>query len=330
MIISKTPLRMSLFGGGTDMNYFSREFGGCVLSLTIDKYVYVAVHDRFEANYRISYSSQEYPEEVSQIRHPIIREVLSTFPTGNTLEINSIAEIPSSGSGLGSSSAFTVGLLNSLLHKSGLDTSPENLAQVACQIEIDNLSSPIGKQDQYAVAFGGFNLISFHKDDSVSVDKVKISEEKVVEFFENFQLFFTGVTRDANVILASQQKDYKKDMTLVDNLLTIKNQVLEGKNLIESGSYDDFGLLLNEAWRTKKKLNRGISNDLIDQNYSRAIEAGALGGKLLGAGGGGFLLVYTEKRFHCDVAKALSSWREIPIAFEPKGSQVFEIGGSSK
>jgi len=327
MIISKTPLRMSFFGGGTDMGYFYRNFGGNVLSLTINRYVFVTIHSRFEKNFRISYSSQETPSKISDIRHPIVREALSMFPSGGSLEINSIAEIPSSGSGLGSSSAFTVGLLNSLLYKMKIEKSQERLAQLACQIEITSLGSPIGKQDQYAAAYGGFNLMTFHEDEKVSIERVSISDISMSSFFGNFQLFFTDLTRDANLILASQKNSFKSNDEVVKNLKIIKSQVHEGRALIELGKFDDFGMLLHEGWVIKRKLTSGVSNNLIDDMYEKARSAGAIGGKLLGAGGGGFLLVYSDKKNHANITESLKPWREISIDYEPIGSQIFDIGG---
>lgn len=324
MIITKTPLRISFVGGGSDLSDFYREHGGAVLSTSINQYMFISSHKLFEEGMlRLKYSETETVSDVSQVRHRIMRAVLEKFAIHNGLEIGSIADVPS-GTGLGSSSSFTVCLLHNLYAKIGKTPSKERLASEACEIEIDILGEPIGKQDQYAAAYGGLNVIRFNRDDTVAVEPVALSAETRTALEEHLVMFYTGDQRSASGILAEQ----KKNAAQADKAALLKDMVAlvpELKKAIETGNTDAFGEILNMNWELKRRLASGISNPAIEALYETALKNGARGGKLLGAGGGGFLLFYCEQPKQKALAEALGL-RRFDFRFDSEGSTVVYMG----
>ncbi len=323
MIITKTPFRMSFCGGGSDMPDFYREYGGCVLSTSINRYMYISVHPYFdEKKTALKYSKTEIVENIDKIEHRICRCVLNDMNVSG-VEITSTADVPS-GTGLGSSSAFTVGLLHSLYCYRGKYVSKNKIAEEACDVEINRLGNPIGKQDQYAAACGGLNLISFHQDDTVSVEPLILDLETRKALQENIVVYFTGLTHDANKILEEQKKNiFQKGKA--ENLIQMCAMARTMKQSLENNDLSDFGKMLNEGWMKKRELASGIADSRIDTIYERAMANGALGGKLLGAGGGGFLMFYCEKYKQKRMEKALGL-RRFPVAFEHDGTSVVYIG----
>lgn len=320
MIISRTPLRISFVGGGTDIKeYYKNNSYGAVISATIDKYVYISVNKRFDNTIRASYSTTEIVDSADKIEHPIIRNALKLVGINTGIEIVSLADIPSK-TGLGSSSSFTVGLLNALYAYIGVRPSAEKLAQEACKIEIDILNEPIGKQDQYAAAFGGINYIQFNHDESVLVEPVKISQESIFSLNENLIMFYTGITRSARSILQDQ---VEKIAAKNDYYHAMKDLVKDVKEiLVNDNQYKRFGELLDKGWMMKRELAATISSSKIDDLYNAAIQNDALGGKLLGAGGGGFLLFYCENPNQERLKQVLNDLKWIPFRFEPYGSGI--------
>jgi len=325
MILSKTPFRMSYVGGGSDLPAFYREEIGAVLSTSIDKYMYIAVNQKFDGNIRLSYAKNEEVEQVSDIKHPLIREALRLVSISGGIEIASMADIPSMGSGLGSSSSYTVGLLHALYAYRNEYVSKEELARQACEIEINHCHEPIGKQDQYAAAFGGLNLIRFHPDESVSIDPVICKPETIKTIEDSTLIFFTGRTRSASGILKSQSEALK--------LITHRNIVrrmaelaFELKDELESGNLGNFGSILNENWRLKSQLANEITDPQIDEWYRQGINAGATGGKLLGAGNGGFMMFYAPPESHEKIKKTLDFLRPMKFGFDRNGSQIVFYG----
>jgi len=324
MIISRTPLRMSFVGGGSDLPVFYRKYGGAVLSTAIDRYVYVTVNRKFDDRIRISYSRTEDARTVDHIKHPLVREGMKVVELTGGVEITSIADIPSKGSGLGSSSTFTVGLLNALHAYSGRHAGAEQLAREACEIEIERCGEPIGKQDQYAAAFGGLNLIQFNPDDSVSVEPVICRRETIRALESHIIVFYTGVTRSASGILrhqssvlATEKKKCAVTVKMVELAHTLCRELRE--NRVAS-----FGEIIHEGWLLKKSLAAGITTDAIDTWYAKARRAGAVGGKLLGAGTGGFMMFYAPPDRHEAITRAL----ELPrtdFKFEPQGSRIIFV-----
>lgn len=323
MIITKTPFRISFCGGGSDMADFYREYGGCVLSTSINRYMYITIHPYFDRNITaVKYSKTEIVDDIKQIDHSIFNYVLNEKKISG-VEIVSTADVPS-GTGLGSSSSFTVGLLHTLYCYQGKYVSKARLAEEACAIEIDKLGNPIGKQDQYASAFGGLNFISFHKDDTVSVEPIVIKSETLKELQDNLIMFYTGLTHDANQILAQQKRNLHRSVSK-DNLVQMCGLAKRMKYALENNELSDFGEILNEGWHRKRELSCDISNPRIDEWYDTALNNGALGGKLLGAGGGGFLLFYCPKDRQKNLEQALGLER-FDFTFEHDGSSVIYIG----
>lgn len=321
MIISKTPLRMSYVGGGSDLPAFYREEHGAVVSTTIDKYMYIALNRKFDGRIRLSYSRTEEVDSASQIEHPLVREALKLAGIKGGLEIASLADIPSQGSGLGSSSAYTVGLLSALHAYKDRVVTKETLAQQACHIEIERCCEPIGKQDQYAVAFGGLNLIRFNPDESVSVEPVICSPSVQRTLEESSLIFFTGRTRSASAVLAKQSKamlnnDVKK---LVRRMVQL---AFEMRTELESGSLENFGETMNENWHLKSQLSDGITDPEINEWYSIGMLHGAKGGKLLGAGNGGFIMFFAPPERHLGIIKALPGLRPVKFRFDHDGTQI--------
>lgn len=321
MIVSKTPLRMSFVGGGSDLPAFYREEVGAVLSTSIDKYMYICVNRKFDGRIRISYTRTEEVEHWQQVEHPLVREALNLVGIDGGIEIASMADIPSKGSGLGSSSTYTVGLLNVLYAYRNQFASKEKLARQACEIEIDRCGEPIGKQDQYAAAYGGLNLISFHPDDSVSVDPVICKPDLLQQMEDSILVFFTGRTRSASAVLADQSAA----MQTTDRRALMRRMVqlaFDMKEQLESGTLDHFGDLLDENWRLKAQLTSGISDPQIDTWYAKGMANGALGGKLLGAGNGGFMMFYAPKERHTEIATALADLEPVKFRFDRTGAQI--------
>lgn len=319
MVISQTPLRVSFVGGGTDLKSFYRLEDGMVLSTAIDKYVYVIVKGRFDEKIYINYSIKEIVSDVSEVKHDLVREAMKKTGVVRGVEITTLADIPSEGSGLGSSSSVTVGLLNALYNYAGTQVTSERIAKEACEIEIDICNKPIGKQDQYIAAYGGINKIIFHPDESVSVSSVPVFNSSLLRLGSNLLLYYTNKTRSADTILAKQKKstDDKRDM-----LRSMRNLVPKLEEFLVDGKFDKLGVLLHENWLLKKSLVSTISSSDIDKIYQQAIEAGALGGKLCGAGGGGFLLLYVPKTKHDAVRSVLKDYRELPFMLDPYGSRI--------
>lgn len=323
MIITKTPFRISFCGGGSDIADFYREYGGCVLSTTINRYMYLSIHPYFDPDRTaLKYSQNEIVSDLRDISHSIFHCVLNEKDI-HGVEISSTADVPS-GTGLGSSSTFTVGLLHTLYCYQGRYVSKGKLAEEACRVEIDKLNAPIGKQDQYAAAFGGLNFIRFHKDDSVSIEPVITKGETLKRLQENLVMFYTGMTHDAAQIL-SEQKRTISEKVKTQNLIRMCELARSMKYSLENNSLDDFGAILNEGWQKKRELAGGISNSKIDGWYDIAMKHGAYGGKLLGAGGGGFLLFYCPREKQALLHEKLGL-RVFPFRFEHDGSSIVYIG----
>ncbi|HOY31104.1 MAG TPA: GHMP kinase [Bacteroidales bacterium] len=319
MIISQTPLRISLFGGGTDFRDFYKEHEGCVVSTAIDKYIFVIINEKFDDDIVINYSQKERVSSVSEIRHELVREAMIKTGVRKAIEITMVADIPSEGSGMGSSSSVIVGLLNALYAFRGIQVTAEQLAREACDIEINILKKPIGKQDQYIAAYGGLCEIIFRKDESVTVNRIEMSDYNKRLLNSNLHLFYTGITRKSSDILTEQKQHIHVH---ADQLLTMKSFVHEAKELLLKNDFDQIGRLLNTSWEVKKSLSSNISNTFIDEMYQKAMASGALGGKILGAGGGGFLLAYCRGEHVEKLKKSFSEYREMPIIFERDGSKI--------
>lgn len=321
MIISRTPLRMSFVGGGSDLPSFYRQHGGAVLSTAIDKYVYVSVNKKFDGGIRIAYSKTEEVDHIDKIEHRLVRATLQMLEIPGGIEVTSTADIPSRGTGLGSSSAFTVGLINVLSAYLGRHVSAEQLGQLSCEIEIERCGEPIGKQDQYASAYGGLSLIEFKPDDSVSVTPL-VLQRKIREAVEcSILVFYTGITRSASDILKEQSSNVGDSAGKQKMLNRMVELVYELRKELQNGHVDSMGEILDENWQLKKQLASGITSSAIDDWYAKAKSNGALGGKLLGAGAGGFLMFYAPPERHDDIEKALGL-RRIHFGFEPLGSRI--------
>jgi len=319
MIITQTPLRISFFGGGTDFPNFYQYEEGCVLSSTIDKFIFVIVKQRFDHMIRLGYTRTELVEHVEDIQHDLIKSVLHITGIKSQIEIDTIGDIPATGTGLGSSSAVTVGVLNALFTYLNQPPEQEKLAQLACQIEIDRLGKPIGKQDQYIVAYGGLRFIHFIPDEFVQIETIDLSEDERRRLNQNLILFYTNTSRASASVLREQRQNIDQRMT---ELRELKLMAYQGKALLETGDFDEFGKLIHESWHFKKKLARNVSNETIDEIYSKARKAGSLGGKITGAGGGGFLLLYCPYEYQQQVRQALSPLQELHFNLEPDGSKV--------
>ena len=324
MIISRTPFRISFAGGGSDLPSFYHRSEGAVLSTSIDKYMYIAIHPYFAVDkIQLKYSKTELVDAINEIKHPIFRESLAMYDLKG-VDLNSIADIPS-GTGLGSSSSFTVGLLNAIRAYIGKASSAEKLAQLACNIEIDRVGSPIGKQDQYAAAYGGLNFITFYGDETVNVQKIIMNPEKRRELEDNLIMVYVGGEHSANSILQSQQKGYSDDAKFQAQKQMVQ-LAYDLKGALENNNIEDFGRILHEGWLMKRSLMSDISNSAIDNLYTKGLEAGALGGKLLGAGGAGFLLFYCPKEKQADFRAQMSAHREMAFRFDNYGSKIIYVG----
>lgn len=324
MIITQTPLRISFFGGGTDFkDYYRLNKGGAVLSTAIDKCIYVIIKKRFDDKIYINYSRKEIIDSVDEIRHDLVRESMRKTGIHKGVEITTLADVPSEGTGLGSSGSVTVGLLNTFYLYQVQSQPADILAREACEIEINILKRPIGKQDQYSAAFGNLNLMKFNPDDTVTLEHLSLDEEIKRELEANLMLIYTGITRRSSNILSKQKKNIKDKISVLND---IRDMVEEGKEYLIKGKLDDFGRLLHQGWERKKKLAQGINNPRIEEIYQAARKARALGGKICGAGGGGFLLIYCPFQRQNRVRKALRNLRELPFRFEKEGTKaIFNV-----
>lgn len=318
MIITKTPLRISFTGGGTDLPAYYKNGYGAVVSAAINKYVYITINKRFDDTIRISYSKTEIVDSLKEVQHDIAKACMQMTGVSKGVEITSISDIPA-GTGLGSSSSFTVGLLNALYTYCGERLSAHELAEKACQIEIDILGHPIGKQDQYAAAYGGVNYFSFERNGEVNREKINISEADKLLMDSKLMMFYTGIRRSADGILAKQSAETKKKL---DVLNYMRDQANSMKELLNTEGFNNkFAVMLHDGWQKKKSVTESISNSQIDDYYNAALNAGALGGKLLGAGGGGFILVYCDEQYQQSVREAMGL-REMNFRIARYGSRV--------
>ncbi len=320
MIISRTPVRVSFCGGGTDVDWFasSEPDGGMVTSLALDRHIHVTVNRRFDDRVRVSYSSMELVDDFEDLEHELVREAMRMTGITSGVEITTIADIPSRGTGLGSSSAVTVGLLNALHRFAGRVASPEQLADEACRIEIDVLGQPIGRQDQYAAAYGGVNSITFGPD-GVGVNPLQISPYVINRLSEEFTLVFTGTSRSASEVLSEAPEDPADKLA---RLRAIREQADEARGMLESGDLGALGALIGDAWDSKRGISHGVSSDEIDTLHDRIMTMGATGAKLLGAGGGGFFLVHGKGGLRDSLAELGLENRIIPLDVDGEGSVI--------
>src|SRR5690242_3133251 len=319
VIITQTPLRVGLVGGGTDLPAYYREHGGRVLNAAIDKYVYVVVKQRFDDDIYVNYSTKEIVSRVEDLQHELVREALHMTGVRGGVEITTLADIPSAGSGLGSSSAVTVGLLQALFAYQGRSLTAHELADRACTIEIDRCRKPIGKQDQYAAAFGGICDIRFGPGDRVLVDQLALEPSVRRQIQGELLLFFTGTTRKADAILSEQQANIGARLAQLAQLRDLAGEAATG---LRDGDVGALGVAVNKSWQAKRELASGVSNAGIDEAIDAALAAGASGAKVTGAGGGGFLLVVCPLERQRSVRERLAHMKELPIKIEPSGSRV--------
>ena len=323
MIIVRSPLRVSIGGGGTDLkSYYSQE-GGFLVAAAIDKYVYISLSKRFTKGLLLKYSKIENCQSIDEIEHPIYREVLKTLkPSDFSLEIDSVADIPA-GTGLGSSGSFTTALIKAVSSFDYKVLSPREVAELACHIEIERLGEPIGKQDQYIASYGGLTSFTFNKDGSVVAKPLKVERQTIYELEDNLLLFFTGFSRSASVILKDQNvKSQSNDKEMIENLNIVKELGFKSRELLEAGKLSEFGELMHEHWEYKKRRSGGMSNPQIDQWYQLALNNGAIGGKLVGAGGGGFLIFMAKDRDQLRKAMTSAGLEEVRFKFDFEGTKV--------
>ena len=324
MIITRSPLRISLGGGGTDLPSYYNDYDGFVISAAIDKYIYITIHKTFIDELILKYSKLEKVLNVEQIEHPIIRETLKLLNTDiKSLEISSLADLPA-GTGLGSSSSFTTALIQALHQNSNHLIYPERLASMACDVELNKLGEPIGKQDQYISAFGGITQFTFDKD-GVLVTPLKISKETLYNLEDNLLLFFTGYSRSASSILKEQDDKTKNNNgAMINNLHFVKELGIKSKVALESANLGDFSELMNIHWQNKKERSKNMSNSKIDEWWKLALKNGALGGKLIGADGGGFLMFYTSDSSKLRYAMNNIGLEEVRFKFDFEGTKVIQ------
>ena len=319
MIIIQTPLRVSFFGGGTDFPAYYLQEGGAVLSSTIDKYIFVIIKGRFDTKIRVGYTKTEMVDGIDELKHELIREALRKTGITQGVEITTMGDIPSEGSGLGSSSTVTVGALHAMYTYKGKIVNAEKLATEACEIEIDVLGHPIGKQDQYIAAYGGLRFIEFRQDGRIVSERLQLNANTYRSLNDNFLLFYTGIQRKADSILKEQKAN------IADRLKTLrklKEMAYTARQELEAANIDALGELLHQSWLLKKQLAGAISNGEIDEMYTVARRAGAIGGKITGAGGGGFLLLYCPFDKQNAVRAALHGFQELPFKLERDGTKV--------
>lgn len=312
---------MSFAGGGSDLPSFYRRHGGAVLSTAIDKYVYVSVNPKFDGGIRLAYSKVEEVDRLEQIEHRLVRATFEMLDLKGGVEITTTADIPSRGTGLGSSSSFTVGLIQAIQAHQGRHSSADELGRRSCEVEIERCGEPIGKQDQYAAAFGGLNLIEFKDDDSVNVTPIIMAKDDRTRLQDNIIVFYTGITRSASGILQQQSDETERDARKQDVLKRMVDLTYVMRNELQAGNLDTFGSILHENWMLKKTLANGISTEQIDDWYEAGLNAGAQGGKLLGAGSGGFLMFYAPVDRHQAIEQAVGL-RRIKFNFDPLGSRI--------
>lgn len=326
MVISRTPLRVSFAGGGSDLPSFSREHGGAVLSTAIDKYVYVIVSERFEDSLRVSYSQTEIVEELDDLRHELVREALRMAGIRRKLEVVTIADVPSQGTGLGSSSAVTVGVLNVLFAYQGVLMSREELAAAACEIEIEVLGRRIGRQDQYACAHGGTSLLCFGPGEGVRREPAVLTEQTLSRMQRSMLMFYTGRQRQATEVLDRIDAGILAGAGLQQPLEEMRDCALSLHRRLAGGEDPDIlGEQMHRNWELKRALHEAVSNPEIDELYDQARQAGALGGKLLGAGGGGFLLLYAPREHQPAVRQVMTRLRELPFKIDAEGSSIVYV-----
>jgi D-glycero-alpha-D-manno-heptose-7-phosphate kinase len=322
LIITRSPLRISLGGGGTDLPSYYNEHGGFIIAAAIDKYVYINIHRRFVDGYLLKYSHMEETASVDDIKHPIVRESLRLVGVPSNLEITSMADIPA-GTGLGSSGSFTTALLKALHCQQKELIHPNELAEQACHVEIDILGEPIGKQDQFIAAFGGITCFEFRKDEPVKAYPLRISDETLLNLEDNLLLFFTGYSRSASVILKEQDVQSKNNSeSMLRNLHFVKELGHQSKDALEAGNVDELGRLMDVHWQHKKQRSANMSNPDIDRYYATGLENGALGGKLIGAGGGGFLMFYAPEKRRLRAAMREAGLREVRFHFDFEGTKI--------
>lgn len=324
VIFSRAPLRISLGGGGTDLPSYYREHGGFVLAGAIDKYVYMLTHTEFQHRWRMKYSETEEVDEIEQIRHPIMRETLLRHWRGNPLEIASVADVPA-GTGMGSSGAYTVCLIKGLAHARRTSITPGMLAEAACEIEIEVLADPVGKQDQYVAAHGGICAYTYSPDGTVTVEPLELDPAILRRLRDQMLLFYTGEARSASKMLSDQNtRSQAGDQTMLDNLHQTKAIGVRGRQSLEQGDLEGYAELMHEHWEQKRVRSPGMANERIDRLYTLARRSGVLGGKLVGAGGGGFLLVYAQRPEDTRQAMAAAGAPELPFDFEFGGAYANE------
>jgi D-glycero-alpha-D-manno-heptose-7-phosphate kinase len=323
MIIVRSPLRISLGGGGTDLASYYRDHEGFLIASAIDKYVYVSVIKPFQPGIYLKYSEIEHVEAIDKVKHRIIREALKLFPAESAqIEITTLADIPA-GTGLGSSGSFTTALLRALHAQSRNIIHPRELAEQACHVEIDLLKEPIGKQDQYIAAFGGITCFTFRRDGTVEAEPLALAEDTRNALADNLLIFFTGYARSASEILRDQDTRTKKnDTSMIDNLHYVKDIGLRSKAALERGDLVAFGKLMHEHWEHKRKRSSGMSNSTIDDWYNIGMDAGAIGGKLIGAGGGGFLMFYAEEKVRLRHVMREAGLTEVRFHMDFEGTKV--------
>jgi D-glycero-alpha-D-manno-heptose-7-phosphate kinase len=323
MIITRSPLRISLGGGGTDLPSYYRKHGGFLIAAAIDKYVYITVHRRFVDGFLLKYSHLEEVSTIEEIKHPIIREALKLAGVQETnLEIASMADIPA-GTGLGSSGSFTTALLKALHALRKNLVHPSELAEQACHIELEKLGEPIGKQDQYIAAYGGITCFHFLPDDRVQAFPLKISEETLLELEDNLLLFFTGYSRSASKILQEQDdKSKRSDTAMLENLHFVKELGQQSQRALEENNLHEFARLMDVHWQRKKERSAAMTNERINEWYDLAMAKGALGGKLIGAGGGGFLMLYAKDKTRLRHAMRETGLMEVRFRFESEGTKI--------
>lgn len=318
MIVVQTPLRISFLGGGTDFEDFYLSRGGAVLSTAIDKCVFVIVKERFDDMIYVNYSKKEIVDRVDKLEHELVREAMRVTGVAKGLEITTLADIPAEGTGLGSSSSVTVGLLHSLYAYRGEIVSAKTLAEQACHIEVDVLRKPIGKQDQYIASYGNMRFITF-SNSGIKVEKIELSPEDKRRLNDALLLFYTGVTRKSSEILLEQKTNINQHIEVLSEM---RKLAFEARNAILEGAFDEFGEILHRGWEFKKQLASKVTNSKINDIYETARRAGAIGGKVTGAGGGGFILFYCPKGKQDDVVRALKGLKEMPFRFQQDGSKV--------
>ena len=325
MIITRTPLRISFAGGGTDLpSYYRKYGGGAVTSAALDRFIHVLVNDKFDRSIRVAYSRTENVDRLDELQHELVREAMRLTGVTDSLEVHTVADIPSEGTGLGSSSTLTVGLLNALYAHRGVLKDPAALAEEACRIEIDILGGTLGKQDQYIAALGGLQFIEFRSDDTVRSTPIPLSRADREILENHLSLFYTGITRKAQGILKTQDARTEQNR---EGLGRLREMAVETRDALLSRNWAKFGAILDEGWTIKRRLTHGITTGEIDTLYDRARSAGAYGGKITGAGGGGFLLIAHPPERSPEIAKALSPLPRLPVRINAEGSRILFVGG---